>query len=382
MKVDYFTQFEPGDWNFETSKVSRNDADLVLYFTTHARCSAGQDFESLRERFPNAVVLGCSGGGAFDADLVSDETVAGVAVSFDSTTVRHVVTDIDDQIDAEQHGMEVGRQLAAPDLAAVFILGDGIHLNGSRFAAGLTAALGAGVPVTGGLAGDEGAFKQTLVAANAAPKPGIVVAVGFYGANFKAAAGFGGGWTPFGPRRRITRSKGNVLYELDGEPALDLYKRYLGDEAEGLPASGLLFPLNIHHPDSPQHELTRTILAVDHEAKTMTFAADVPEGWVGQLCRTTPTRLTEAAASGTRQAINDHGSHHGDDLVVFVNCIGRRLVMGHRTAEEVMAATDELPASTRRVGFFSHGEFAPNGDTGHCEFHNQMMIVTHFREAA
>ena len=46
-----------------------------------------------------------------------------------------------------------------------------------------------------------------------------------------------GGWDFFGPERRVTRSEGNVLYELDGTPALDLYKKYLGARASGLPAA-------------------------------------------------------------------------------------------------------------------------------------------------
>ncbi len=95
----------------------------------------------------------------------------------------------------------------------------------------------------------------------------MVAAVGFYGSAIRIGHGSAGGWDEFGPRRRITRSRGNVLFEFDGGPALDLYERYLGaEEARGLPGSGLLFPLRIFDPERPDHDIVRTILAVDHRS--------------------------------------------------------------------------------------------------------------------
>ena len=96
-------------------------------------------------------------------------------------------------------------------------------------------------------------------------------------------------------RRRISRSSGNILFDLDGTPALDLYERYLGEEAEGLPGTALLFPLEISDPASPETTLVRTVLAIDREKRSMTFAGDMPEGWTAQLMRGNIAHLAAGA---------------------------------------------------------------------------------------
>jgi hypothetical protein len=155
----------------------------------------------------------------------------------------------------------------------------------------------------------------------------------------------------FGPRRRISRAKNNVLYELDDEPALDLYERYLGvEESAGLPGTALLFPLQVFDPDRPEHGLVRTVLAVDRATRSMTFAGDLPEGWVAQLMRGNFDRLAAGSAEAARQA--RVGSEGG--AAILVSCIGRRLLMGQRTGDEVEAAADELGAGVEQIGFYSY----------------------------
>ena len=144
-------------------------------------------------------------------------------------------------------GEAIGRALKADDLAGVFVLSDGLNVNGSELVAGIIDIIGTQVPLTGGLAGDGADFKETLVGGDCAPCSRMVVGIGFYGSAIRIGHGSAGGWDLFGPRRRLTRAVGNVLFELDGEPALDLYERYLGpDEAKGLPGSALLFPIQVH----------------------------------------------------------------------------------------------------------------------------------------
>ncbi len=111
--------------------------------------------------------------------------------------------------------------------------------------------LGRDVHLTGGLAGDGASFRTTRVGLNANPEPGRIAAIGFYGDRIRLGSGSVGGWDAVGPERRVTRADGNTLFDLDGAPALDLYKQYLGAEAANLPASALLFPLQ--HP-SPGRE--------------------------------------------------------------------------------------------------------------------------------
>ena len=333
--------------------------------------------------FPGAHVVGCSTGGQISNRDISDDDIAAIALSFDRTRLKLATAPATNSASSRICGETIGKALAAPDLAGIFVLSDGLNVNGSALVAGITAIVGGKVPVTGGLAGDGALFQETLVGGDSAPKKQMVAAIGFYGNAIRIGHGNAGGWDEFGPRRRITRSNGNVLFELDGEPALELYKRYLGDEAKGLPGTALLFPLRIHDPKQPDRDLVRTVLAVDHNTGSMTFAGDMPEGWVSQLMRGNFHRLASGAAMAARQSVAAFAEKPGNDSVaILVSCIGRRLLMGQRTVEEVEAAGGELGAKMPTLGFYSYGEISPHAASGVCQLHNQTMTVTTFTETA
>jgi hypothetical protein len=351
MHVDQWSWSEAKGWNGGRS----GDADLVLFFGARAALECGTRYRQLRERFPKAHILGCSSGGQILNDDVTDDEIAGAALRFERTRLRLASEPAPAGDCSRACGEAIGRTLAASDLAGVFVLSDGLNVNGSELVAGMTGVIDRNVPVTGGLAGDGARFQETLVGADCAPRNHMVGAIGFYGDAIRIGHGSAGGWDEFGPHRRITRSRGNVLYELDGEPALDLYQRYLGEEdSKGLPGTALLFPLRIHDPGRPDHDIVRTVLAVDRAARSMTFAGDMPQGWVGQLMRGNFDRLAAGAAKAARQAcseLNDGG--HGTQLAVLVSCIGRRLLMGQHTLDEVEAAGAEIGAKVPRLGFYS-----------------------------
>jgi hypothetical protein len=359
------------------------DADLVLYFGLRSALADGARTQELRAMFANAHIVGCSTGGQIRNDDVDDE-IAAVALRFDRTRIALACEAVPTPAHSRACGEAIGRALAADDLAGIFVLSDGLNVNGSELVAGVTGVIGAAIPLTGGLAGDGAKFEETLVGANDTPKRGQVAAVGFYGSSIRIGHGSAGGWDEFGPRRRITRSTGNVLYELDGKPALDLYERYLGEEdARGLPGTALLFPLLIRDPVQPDQDVVRTVLAIDRTARSMTFAGDVPEGWIAQLMRGNFDRLAAGAAVAARQARSGLGdSSDQNGLAVLVSCIGRRLLMGQRIMDEVEAAGAELGSKIPRLGFYSYGEISPHGAAGVCQLHNQTMTVTAFTEAA
>jgi hypothetical protein len=359
------------------------DADLVLYFGGRSALADGARYQELRAMFAKAHVMGCSTGGQIRNDDVDDE-IAAVALRFDRTRLGLACEAVPAPSHSRACGEAIGRRLAADDLAGIFVLSDGLNVNGSELVAGITGVIGPKIPLTGGLAGDGAKFEETLVGADSAPQRGQVAAVGFYGTSIRIGHGSAGGWDEFGPRRRITRSTGNVLYELDGEPALDLYERYLGEEdARGLPGTALLFPLLIRDLDRPDQDVVRTVLAVDRQARSMTFAGDMPEGWVAQLMRGNFDRLAGGAADAARQARSSLGSPSDQNgIALLVSCIGRRLLMGQRIVDEVEAAGAELGSKIPRLGFYSYGEISPHGAAGVCQLHNQTMTVTTLAEAA
>jgi len=252
-------------------------------------------------------------------------------------------------------------------------LSDGLRVNGTELLSGVQEVLPADVVVTGGLAGDGDRFATTWVVRDGGTTAGVVSAVGLYGDRVRIGHGSRGGWDSFGVERQVTRSDGNVLYELDREPALALYKRYLGDRAAGLPATALLFPLALCTDDGGPG-LVRTVLAVDEAEQSMTFAGDVPQGGRVQLMRANFDRLVEGAATAGRLA--GSGQEAGRrSLAIAISCVGRRLVLGERTEEEVEAVLDSLPPASSLVGFYSYGEISPSA-SGTCDLHNQTMTLT------
>ena len=358
-----------------------DQANLVLYFGTREALANGKRFDELRDMFPAAHVVGCSTGGQIRNHDISDDDIAAIVLNFDHTRLKLATAPASDAAASHRCGETIGKALAAADLAGIFVLSDGLNVNGSALVAGITSVVGERVPITGGLAGDGAQFQETLVGGDFAPRKHAVAAIGFYGKAVRIGHGNAGGWDEFGPRRRITRSAGNMLFELDGEPALDLYKRYLGDEAEGLPGTALLFPLRVYDPQRPERALVRTVLAVDHTKGSMTFAGDMPEGWVSQLMRGNFNRLAAGAADAARQAVTSLAEPaRNDSVAILVSCIGRRLLMGQRTVEEVEAAGQELGAKMPTLGFYSYGEISPHGPSGMCQLHNQTMTVTTITE--
>lgn len=368
-------------WSGHRSDI--DTANLILYFGSRQALEIEATYRQLRALAPQAIILGCSTGGQIEESEIKDDTIDAVALHFQATRVKGASRPIEDQGRSFSVGEEIGRALAAPDLAGMFVLADGLGVNGSALVAGVTSVAGS-VPLTGGLAGDGVDFGQTLAGLDAPPTRNTVAAVGFYGSAIKIGHGSAGGWDVFGPKRQITRSHGNVLIDLDGHPALDLYVRYIGDEeVKKLPASALLFPLRVYDPAHPEHAVVRSVLAVDQEKKTLTFAGDVPEGWTAQLMRGSFYHLTEGAALAAQQSRDGLTTYRDrDGLAILISCIGRRMLMGQRTVDEIEAASEILGPHLQKIGFYSYGEIAPHGVSGVCVLHNQTMTITTITEAA
>lgn len=355
----------------------RGDAQLVLYFGANEALEGDIWLAALRDRYPHAHLVGCSTGGQIQQSDIREVGIEAVAIRFEATSLRLARVCAQGPAESRAYGVSLGEQLLDAGLSGVFVLSDGLNVNGSELVRGLQSALGSAVCVSGGMAGDGARFFQTRVGVDEAPRPLTLVAIGFYGNAVRFTCGSGGGWDPFGIPRRVTRSAGNELFELDGKPALDLYERYLGEEAAGLPGTALLYPLKIWGPDCDSNDVVRGVLSVNRDLRSMIFAGDVPQGCKAQLMRGEFTRLAEGATDAARQALVGHSTPgtHGC-LALLVSCIGRRLLMGQRIEDEIHAVRGLLSADVPQIGFYSYGEIAPHCVSHTCELHNQTMTVT------
>ncbi len=321
----------------------------------------------------------CSTSGEIAGERVSDGTIVLTQVGFGRVRVEAREVRISDAGTSHASGEALARALpTVVDGAAlrhVFVLSDGLGVNGTALVNGLAAVLPAGVAITGGLAGDAGRFEATVVGLGASAGQGRIVGIGLYGDALRVGYGSLGGWDAFGPERRVDGSDGNVLRVLDGEPALEVYRRYLGEHAAGLPESALRFPLAVTYPGA-ERSVVRTILSIDASTGAMTFAGDVPEGSRVRLMKANVERLVDGAEEAGRLA-----SEASARLALLVSCVGRKLVMGQRTEEEVEAVAAALGKGVTLAGFYSYGELCPAARDVACELHNQTMTVTTLGEA-
>jgi hypothetical protein len=355
-----------------------NPSTLVLAFFSPTMAGNPKWLQDLKSNYPNSHILGCSTAGEIHGQELADDSVTVAVTQFEKGQLRSCFEPIQSSEDSFAVGERIALKLKKDDLRGVLILSDGLSVNGSTMAAGINRQIPE-VLVTGGLAGDGSRFQQTFVINGSVAAPGFVSAIGFYGENINMSFGSQGGWDIFGPERVVTRSQGNILYELDNKPALDIYKSYLGDRSKDLPSSGLLFPLQIREKTNNSLKLVRTILAVDESKKALIFAGDIPTGYLAQLMKANFERLIDGASNAA-----DHPFKQNAEctLAIAISCVGRRLVLRDRTEEEIEATLSRLPTGTEQIGFYSYGELAPHSKFIKCELHNQTMTITTISEAA
>lgn len=357
-----------------------DDPDLLLLFASVAHLGEPGLANRLRRAFPRACLLGCSTAGEITPAGVGDDSCTLTALHFARTRLIPATTPLAGMADSLAAGERIGEQLAAVDLKGVLVFAPGVAINGSALVDGIARRIGAGIPITGGLAGDGGSFRRTFTVGPAGVSDHHIVAVGLCGEALRFGHGSFGGWQAFGPARQVTRCTGNVLHELDGEPALDIYRRYLGEHAAGLPASGLLFPFAMLGEDHGAGGLIRTILGVDEAAGSLTLAGEIDPGGYLKLMHASTDKLVAGAEAAAAAAAAMPGGE-GEGVAILVSCVGRKLVMGDRVAEEVAAAGRVLGERALLTGFYSYGEISPGQPGGACRLHNQTMTITCLGEA-
>ncbi len=378
MQVKQLILKSPGDIGLTLRQVEAFGPDFILAFGAVAFFTTTELPEGLRSMAPDATIAGCSTAGEIAFDRVYDNTCVVTCVKFERTLVKAVSARITSMEDSIHVGQKLADQLPKEDLTAILLFGVGVAINGSALVAGLQSGLPQGVTISGGLAADGGAFKQTWTLGPLGATDDQVVAVGLYGDNLCLGYGSYAGWEPFGPSRKVTRCKDNVLYELDGARALDIYKSYLGNYAKDLPGSGLLFPFEMLSSKHEKSGIFRTILGIDEAEGSLTLAGDIdPEGYL-RLMHASTERLIQGAetAAGPVAAAKKLAEGCDSGLAILVSCIGRKLVMGDRVDEEVEAVANLLGPNTAVAGFYSNGEIGASTLKGDCRLHNQTMTIT------
>jgi hypothetical protein len=354
------------------------EAQLVLIFGSPAALRVPIPLHQLQAAYPHAFLVGCSTAGDIMGTSVFDEGLVATAIAFEHTALQGQCLRLQEGVSSFQAGEVLARKLDPEGLRHVLVLSEGVAVNGSELVAGLQQHLPAQVGITGGLAGDGDRFQETLLLWNGKAEPHSILVLGFYSDRLRVGSGSFGGWEAFGPYRRVTRSSGNRLYELEGRSALSLYQAYLGEQAPDLPAAGLLFPLSVL-TSALEKPVVRTLLATHEADQSITFAGDVPEDSYARVMRTTLPQLV----AGARQAARTSAEPLGDcspELAILISCVGRKLVLQQHVEEELQGVRQVLGERPVLTGFYSYGEIAPFTPGTLCRLHNQTMTITTFAE--
>jgi hypothetical protein len=348
------------------------EINLVMVFADNPYFSQPQCYEEIKSFFPNADIVGCTSSGNINGSTISDEDMIIAAITFSGTkvAVKSRIIEVEDDIPSVV--TDLVKELPDSKLKHLFVLSDGLSVSGSELTRTLNAL---GIPVTGGLAGDADRFKESWVMVNGPAKRNQIALVGFYGA-LTASCGFSAGWKEFGPERKVTKSKKNIVYEIDHKPALEIYTKFLGELSKDLPGSGLRFPLSVKDSETPQ-AYVRTLLGIDAGEQSLIFAGDVPEGSSCKLMKTDIDSLIDASVDLANDIAVETVSR--DSLCLAVSCVGRRLVMDQISEEEIEAIQGILGPKNTVFGFYSYGEIAPFGFSS-CSLHNQTTTLTFLSE--
>ena len=378
MKIEQNTWMQKTGWRPSAPGTLGKSAQLVLVFGAKDILKQSPLPKELTSAYPDAHFVGCSTAGEICGTTVYDDSLTTVAVHFEKTTVRTYEVEVNSAEDSLLAGERLAALVSPANLSHLFVLSKGVNVNGSELVKGLEKNLRDNVIITGGLAGNDEKFQETLTFSDGIPKNNVISAIAFYGQKLKIGYGSIGGWDPFSPERIITRSKGNVLYELDGKNALEIYKQYLGEYAKGLPATGLMFPLGIRGQEVTTN-LVRTLRATSEKKQSLTFAGDVPEGYHARLMKVNYERMIDAAAKAAKNC-QETIDCPKVELAILVSCAGRKWVLKQRVEEELEAVREVFGKDTVLTGFYSYGEIAPVAGGTKCAFHNETMTITAFSE--
>lgn len=373
MKVLQASKQQNEDWKFLQDNVPLKNP-LVLVFANRFLLESDEVLLDIREQFPYEHLVFGSTSGEIIGCNVNDNSISVMAIEFEkSSFVIKSGSVLDYDKKAKPLGVALFNEMPKENLKHLFVLSEGSFVNGSALIDGLEESINNLVSITGGMCGDDARFEKTLTSYKENPKEGEVVLIGFYGTTLDITFASFGGWLPFGPERKVTSSTGNVLYEIDGQPALDLYKKYLGDKASELPKASLLYPLNVT-PEGKKEPVVRTILSINSENNSMVLAGDIPVNSRMQLMMVSIDGIASGAKRAAEIAMEKRKT--APQVALIVSCVGRKLVMNQRVEEEIENVKDIIGGNVAISGFYSYGEIAPFNGKSSCELHNQTMTLT------
>ena len=345
----------------------------------------GEVLERLYERFPGLQLIGCttdgemSSSGGFTEDAITLTLFCSDTISIATGIGKGAGSDpqkaAKDAVDMAKKGLD-----GAPKLAIV--MPDGLTSSAYQVLAGLNKVLGTEVPIVGGMSADRVAGSKSEYATFQFYGDTVytdAVPILLFSGPLLYSLGVESGWSPIGEKMTVTRSEENVLYELDGRPAFDLYTHYLGDVMKES-ISGLgSYPLAIYEPGMDKFYL-RVAKAADPETGKVTFLGEIPQGAQVQITQAIRDQVINGVQQSVENALAEYPGEKPGAAMMF-SCSGRKIALGSKTREEVEHVKASMPDSIPMSGFYTFGEIGPVSGHTNARYHNTTFVTLLMGEA-
>lgn len=241
--------------------------------------------------------------------------------------------------------------------------------SGAKILEGLKQSLGEDIPILGGLTADDYTFDKTYQFFHDQVLSDSVPVLVFFG-DLQISHGVSSGWKPISPKSRVTKVEGNVVYEIEGQRALDFYQDYLG--AERFVNNYAIHALAVF--EEKERFYMRAPNSYDLDSGTVTFFADIPEQVLVQISDASREDILAASKASLQEALN-HYPGTQPTAALLISCSARRRILGTSTSQEYQLIKTHLPQGLPCCGFYAYGEIAPLEQNGSTRFHNKTFVT-------
>lgn len=288
-----------------------------------------------------------------------------------------------DAFAAGKQAAENTKSQTTDPLRAFMMISDVLVGNGAEIVRGVLSSLGAHFPIVGGASGDDFQFKKTYQHLNDKVYSGVVVGFGWVG-DFEFGIGVKHGWVPVGTPKKVTRSEGSIVHELDGKPAITIYDEYFGEKEAAVLRTETLAKLAVSYPLGMKVEGSDEMLIRDpitvNATGSITCAGEFPEGSSVQLMIGSKDTAIKVAGEAARNAVEQLNGAKPKAVIIF-NCIARNKLFGENSGDEIKEIQKAVGEDTPLIGFYTYGEQAPlGGEVRNIEkcnpaFHNETVVI-------
>lgn len=348
---------------------------LILCFSSLSERQIQPFLIQLKNQFPHVPCIGCSSGGDILETTINYSALSLTFIEFETTQIEIELSHF--KVTKEKF-TSLENPLNTSLLKHMLVFTD-LQSSDFNFINHLQCQLPSHIKVSGGVAAANLLEKNnnTYIIYEDKTYKNAAIYIGLYGDNLSINYGSHAGWDSYGIERVATKSEGNILYELNGESAASIYKRYLDSLGEKLPEATISYPLSVRFSEN-ERPIIRTVIGLNEMDGSIELAGDIPMYSSVKLMKANLDRIISGAKKSAENSIDTHIKT--PQLAIVISCIGRQVILEQLVNEELEVIKETLGDTCHLSGFYSYGEFAPLSETCQGVLHNQTMTITTISE--